>query len=123
MKSYEGVFIFPPDSTPDARKAQFKNLDDLFAKLQAEILQKNEWGKRPLGYHIRKFGEGHFCVIDFKMDPSKALEFRKSLDLQEEIIKYMVTVKNNFPDKKPAKAPKPARTPVAAPHHAAPAGK
>jgi small subunit ribosomal protein S6 len=108
MKSYEGVFIFPPDSAPDARKSQLKNLDDLFAKYQVEVLQKTEWGKRPLGYHIRKHNEGHFLIVDFKMDPSKAEEFRKSLELLEDVIKFMVTVKNVQSEKKAAKSAKPA---------------
>jgi small subunit ribosomal protein S6 len=117
MKSYEGVFIFPPDSAPDARKSQFKNLDDLFAKYQVEVLQKMEWGKRQLGYHIRKHSEGHFLIIDFKMDPAKTVEFRKSLELFEDVIKFMITVKNTQPEKKAAKtaAAKPAHSTAAHP--------
>lgn len=113
MKSYEGVFIFPPESAPEARKTQFKNLDDLFAKFQAEIVQKNEWGKRQLGYTIAKNSEGHVVVIDYKMDPAKTEEFRKALELQEDVIKYMITIKKTQPEKKSAKAPKPARTQAA----------
>ncbi len=116
MKQYEGVFIFPPDSAPDARKAQLKNLDDLFAKFHAEIVLKTEWGKRPLGYHIRKFSEGHFLIVDFKMDTAKAEEFRKSLELLEDVIKYMVTIKQTQPEKKPGKTAKPA--PAASAHPA-----
>lgn len=113
MKSYEGVFIFPPEAAAETRKAQFKNLDDLLAKFQAEIVLKNEWGKRPLGYTVRKFNEGHFCVIDYKMDPAKAVEFRKALQLQEDVIKYMITLKNLMPDKRPPKPSKPARAQAA----------
>ncbi len=113
MKAYEGVFIFPPDSAPDARKAQLKSLDDLFAKFQAEILQKNEWGKKQLGYHINKFSEGHFLVVDYKMETSKTEEFRKSVELLEDVIKYMITIKNIESEKKAAKlAAKPASTPA-----------
>lgn len=114
MKSYEGVFIFPPDSAPDARKSQFKNLDDLFAKYQVEVILKNEWGKRPLGYHIRKHSEGHFVVVDFKMDASKTEEFRKSLELLEDVIKFMITVKVPESAKKAAaRAAKPAHVTAA----------
>jgi small subunit ribosomal protein S6 len=118
MKSYEGVFIFPPDSAPDARKAQLKNLDDLFAKYQIEVLLKNEWGKRPLAYPIRKHAEGHFLIVDFKMDPSKAVEFRKSMELFEDVIKFMITVKYAQTEKKPSKSAKPAAHAAAA--HPAP---
>lgn len=111
MKSYEGIFIFPPESAPDARKAQMKNWDDLFHKFGAEVTQKNEWGRKPLGYPLRKFREGHILVADFKMDPAKAIEFRKSLELFEDLLKFMITVKD---EKKIAKAAAAAASKAAA---------
>lgn len=104
MNSYEGVFIFPPDVAPDARKAQFKSLDELFSKAGAEITQKTEWGKKQLGYTIKKFNEGHYLIVDYKMDPAKAEEFRKTVELQDSIIKYMITVRNLAAEKKSAAA-------------------
>src|SRR5689334_1986572 len=102
MRLYEAVFIFPPESTTEARKAQLQNLDDLFVKFKAEIIQKMEWGRKPLGYAVRKFHEGFFLVVDYQMDPAKATEFRKTLELQEDILKYMITVKNIKAEKKAA---------------------
>ena len=110
MRSYEGFFIFPPESTPDARKNQLKNLDDLIARYKGEVSQKIEWGKKSLGYAVRKFQEGHFLCYDFQMDPSQATEFRKGLQLQEELIKFTVTLKPviKVPVEKKASAPKAA---------------
>lgn len=110
MKSYEGLFIFPPESTPDVRKNQLKNLDDLIAKFKGQVQQKNEWGKKPLGYLIRKYQEGYTLVYDFQMDPAHATEFRRGLELQEDLMKFMVTVKHpvKVVEKKAPSAPKPA---------------
>ena len=119
MKSYEGVFIFPPESTADARKEQYKNLDEVLAKFQAHVLQKTEWGKRPLGYPLKKFREGFFWILDFRMLPAKMTEFRKTLELQEDLLKFMLTIKNTKSEKKPAeKGPVPAA--VSAPSSAVP---
>ncbi len=94
MKSYEGVFVFPPESAPEARKTQLKSLEDLISKFGGTIQQKQEWGRRPLGYAIRKFSEGYFVVCDFQMETGKATEFRKGLELQEDLLKFMVTSRN-----------------------------
>ncbi len=100
MKSYDGIFIFPPESAPEARKRQLKGVEDLFQKYQAQILEKVEWGKRPLGYAVRKMKEGYFILWSFQMETSKVAEFRHALNLQEELLKFMLTVK----PVKPAKA-------------------
>ncbi len=100
MNLYEGVFIFPPEETAENRKNQFKNLEDLFSRFQGEILHREEWGKKPLGYKVRKFREGHFLVIDFRMNPQKAVEFQKELPLQEGVIKFMVVTKSHKLDPK-----------------------
>ena len=124
MKAYEGIFIFPPESAADARKAQLKNLDDIISKFQGSIIQKNEWGKKPLGYPIKKFREGYVVVTDFEMPTSQATEFRKMLELQEDVLKYMITVKAKVkPDKKTV-SPAPPPAPVAQKtfRSAAPAG-
>ena len=118
MKSYEGFFVFPPESTPEVRKQQLKNLDDLIAKHKGQVAQKTEWGKKPLGYIIKKHQEGYGMIYDFQMDPAQATEFRKGLELQEDLIKFMVTVKVVAKAEKVSKpsAPKPAvKTPSAVP--------
>ena len=93
MKAYEGLFIFPPDSSAEARKEQFKNLDDAFAKFHGNVTQKTEWGKKQIGYPLKKFQEGHFLIVDFQMDPLQLPELNKVFNLQEGLLKFMITVK------------------------------
>jgi small subunit ribosomal protein S6 len=102
MRSYESIFIFPPEETPEARKKQLKNLEDLIQKFQGIVEQKVEWGKRPLGYPVKKFKEGYFILCDFQMEPKNIAEFRRNLELQEELVKFMVTLKNIRAVKKPS---------------------
>ena len=114
MKAYEGFFIFPPESNPDLRKTEIHQLEEGVKKFGGAVLQKIEAGKRPLGYPVRKFREGYVWIVDFQMDSLKAPEFRKALELQEGLLKYMVVVKKKVkPSKKSA-----GKTP----HASAPAG-
>lgn len=109
MKSYEGTFIFPPEQSTDLQKAQVQQVEDLIKKCKGSVVQKTEWGKKTLGYPIRKFREGYVVFLEFQMDTTQAPEFRKALELQERLIKFMITVKNIRPLKLSlAKAPTPA---------------
>ena len=118
MKAYEGLFVFPPESTPEVRKNQLKNLEDLIAKFKGQVTLKTEWGKKTLGYPIQKHAEGYSLVYDFLMDPSQAVQFHKGIDLQEDLIKYMITVKPQEKlkaEKKPAAPKAPVAVPTSRP--------
>lgn len=114
MKSYEGMFVFSPEISIETAKEQLKNVENLITKFQGQLVQAVEMGKRPLGYLVRKFREGQFFLLEYKLDPSKATEFRNSVQLQDDVIKFMITVKNEKAQKKllkqaeAGKAPRPA---------------
>ena len=103
MKPYEALFIFPPEATPEVRKNQDKNLEELLKKFGGTIVQKTEWGKKLLGYPLKKFREGYFLLLEFQMESLNMTEFRKGLELQEGLLKFMVTVKNPKTEKRPVK--------------------
>ncbi|HXV27585.1 MAG TPA: 30S ribosomal protein S6 [bacterium] len=119
MNSYEGLFIFPPESTPEARKKQDQSLEDLIRKFEGTIVEKNEWGKRPLGYPIKKFKEGFLVLVDFQLNPLKVGQLRHAFTLQEDFIKFMITRK---PAKVTKKASEKSKTPAAKPAQQVAAG-
>lgn len=104
MKAYEGLFFLPPDATADGRKNQLKNIESLITKYKGKVLQITEWGKRPVGYNIKKNHEAHGVVIDFQLDSLKVAELRGILLLQEDILKFMITAKNPKVEKRIAQA-------------------
>lgn len=87
MKKYEGLFIFPPED-----KDQAVEVTKWIEKFQGKVLQKTDLGKKTIGYQIKKFRDGKFLVFNFEMDPSRIQDFRKDLEQQETLLKYMVTV-------------------------------
>ena len=97
---YDGLIILPPEATPEVRKTQVKNLEDLVQKCNGTILQKVEEGRKPLGYPIRKHAEGYFLVFHFEMETGKVSEFKNALELHEDILTFMVTVQVLRKDKK-----------------------
>jgi len=110
MKKYEGLFIFPPEITGESHKDPAAEVVKWIEKFQGKVIQKTDLGKKPLGHMIRKYKDGRTFVFDFEMDPSRAQDFRKELELQENLLRYMVSI----PAKKPVLPPLPV-APVAAP--------
>ena len=104
MKKYEGLFIFPPDVTGESHKDPASEVTKWIEKFQGKVLQKTDLGKRHLGYLLGKYKEGRTFVFEYEMDPSRTQEFRKELELQENLLKYMVSI----PPKKVVLPPLPA---------------
>lgn len=92
MKKYEGLFIFPPEVTGESHKDPASEVAKWIEKFQGKVLQKIDLGKKRLGHLIGKYREGRMFVFDYEMDPSKTQEFRKELELQENLLKYMISV-------------------------------
>jgi len=107
MKKYEGLFIFPPEVTGEGRKDPGAEVIKWIEKFQGKVFQKNDLGKKPLGHMIGKYKDGKVLVVEFEMDPSRTQDFRKELELQENLLKYMVSI----PAKKATLPPLPATAP------------
>jgi small subunit ribosomal protein S6 len=93
MRAYEGIFIFPPDATPEVLKKQEQSLDELIQKFSGTVANKTDFGKKTLGYEIGKHRDGHFFVYDFSMEPAKMVEYRKALNLHDGLLKFMLLLK------------------------------
>ena len=115
MPTYELVVILPPDSGPDERKAQDKTLEDLVTRAGGKVNQKTELGKRPLGYLLGKHKEGFILLLDLSMETLAVAEFRKALELRDEVLSYMFTIKPTKEMVRPKSVPRAASKPSVSP--------
>ncbi|GEM_PF-2436624 len=92
-RKYEGLFVFPPEETPDACKEDEKRLDEAIRRLGGKVLDRTEWGRRTLGYPLRKLHEGRMILWNFEMDTHQLGELRRVLQLDEKILKSTIVKK------------------------------
>lgn len=90
MRKYEGIFIFPPQEAPEASKAEEKHLEEIISRFGGRILERKDWGRRPLGYSVRKFREGRVLVWNFEVEAAQIGELLKALHLDEKILKTTI---------------------------------
>lgn len=92
-RKYEGLFIFPPEETPEASREEEKHLDETIRRLGGKVLERNDWGRRPLGYPLRKLREGRVLLWNFEIDTPQLAELRRTLRLDEKILKSTIVRK------------------------------
>lgn len=94
MRLYEGLFILVPEASADARKSQLESIEDLVKKNQGVIRNKAEWGKKMVGYPLKKHRDGYYVIYDFEIEPAAIREIERVLRLDETVLKLMITAKN-----------------------------
>jgi len=93
LKNYEVLFILKPD-------LEKEGLDDLYKKIQENITKYNGQvgtveaiGKKALAYKIGNFKDGIYYLVNLKMDPGQVPTLNSDLKLDESIIRFMFTEK------------------------------
>jgi small subunit ribosomal protein S6 len=93
VKDYEAVYIF--DSALEDPKIEEKI--ERFHALVAgenggEITAVDHWGRRPLAYPIDDRENGYYVVTHFSTSVDKLPEYERLLQLDEELLRYMIVV-------------------------------
>ncbi len=88
---YELMYIVRPNVDEQSLAAVNEKVDKFIAAGGGELIKREDWGKRRLAYPIAKFTEGFYSVLQFNF-PSKAVhDLDRSLQLTEEILRFLVT--------------------------------
>lgn len=103
MRKYEGLFIFPPEEAPEASKEEEKRLEETIRRFGGRTTERRDWGRRPLGYALKKLREARILLWNFEMETHQLGEFRKALELDERILKSTIV---KPPTPKPVKESK-----------------
>lgn len=90
MKDYEGLFIIKPTVTDEAAKKLSTQIDTEITKNGGKVEAAEHMGKRGLGYSVKKYKEGIYYKVDFKIEPGKISELTKIYKLNEDILRATI---------------------------------
>ncbi|HHY45892.1 MAG TPA: 30S ribosomal protein S6 [Firmicutes bacterium] len=94
MRDYEVMFIIRPDLDEAAIEGVINKFEELIKNGGGEILKLDRWGKRRLAYEIQHLSEGFYVVIQFKAPSELAHELERVLRITDEVIRHLVTRKD-----------------------------
>lgn len=89
-RAYETVYIF--DSALEDQVIVDK-LAKFHALLSAEgEITLDHWGRRTLAYKIGRRDTGYYVVARFTCDPTALPEFERALKLDDDVVRYLVSI-------------------------------
>jgi small subunit ribosomal protein S6 len=93
MRNYELAYI----AHPELDESTLTNLEERVAgwidAAGGKINKVDRWGKRRLAYEIQKQMDGYYYILDLDMPTSACVVVERDLRLSEQILRFMITVK------------------------------
>ena len=105
---YESMFIVDVTGGEDAVKASVEKFVGLINANSETVYEVNEWGKRRLAYPINDKPEGYYVVVTFKANPEFPAEFERLANIDETILRSMISRLENEPAVKATEETAPA---------------
>lgn len=93
MNKYELMLLCASSEkeTKEVAETNFKKISTFLTTHKVADFKENFLGEKTLAYPIQKNTRAFFTVMNFELDVKKAKELTKFLNLQEEIIRYLLT--------------------------------
>lgn len=83
--------VLSPEATEDEVTATVERVKGLISKSAGDVEEHEVLGVRPLAYPIKKFHEGTYVLTRFTLDSSQVMEFNRTLDASEDILRFLLT--------------------------------
>jgi len=90
MKQYEGMFILKPDLDKATIDKTLGQIQENITKSKGAIAETKEMGKNRLAYHLKKYKEGIYYLVNFSVIPDAIDAIKKNLSLNESILRMMI---------------------------------
>lgn len=95
MREYEVAVILKPGLEDKDRAQLLERVEGwLTSGEESNKPEADHWGQRSLAYPIKKFTEGYYIFYTAKLEPSQVREFERNVVFAEDVIRYLVTRKD-----------------------------
>lgn len=101
--TYELTVIYPADLGETKNKKALEALEGLVEKADGKIVEKRDWGRKPLVYPIKKATEGYFVHWVVELPATGPGALTKAFSMDEKVLRHLIIkTKPGVSEKKPA---------------------
>ncbi len=90
VNTYEGMFILDSSKAAVSWDDAVKQVHDILAKHQAEIVASRHWDERRLAYPVNGHRKGTYLLTFFKTDAERLKEIFADIHLSELILREQI---------------------------------
>ncbi len=89
MRKYETILIMNPDLSEGDLKTEVSKIESQLTSHKAQSIRSDRWGKKELGYRMKKKSVGSYVSVHFEGNTSELVdEMTSLLRINEHILKF-----------------------------------
>ncbi|MDO8577572.1 MAG: 30S ribosomal protein S6 [Dehalococcoidales bacterium] len=92
LRDYELTVIIKPDIDAEKLEARINAISQFITDKGGTVSEIQKWGKRKLGYPIKRILEGIYVLVKCKMKPASGKELEATLRISEDILRHLLIV-------------------------------
>jgi small subunit ribosomal protein S6 len=93
MRDYELTYLIAPELSEEEAKSLQDKVVSLMRELEGVSAGEGLPLRRRLAYPIKKKNEAYLGFVSFQMSAEKLLEFEKKLKLEDQILRFLISIK------------------------------
>jgi len=91
-RKYELVAILAEEAKTEDQEKTAVLIKKLISGSESDKVTFKNWGKKEFSYPIKKKQSGVYLFFEFSLDSEKTASLKQKLQLDEKIIRYLLTV-------------------------------
>ncbi|MBI2009767.1 MAG: 30S ribosomal protein S6 [Candidatus Chisholmbacteria bacterium] len=88
--TYELTVVYPADLGETKNKKALQALEGLVEKSKGRIIEKRDFGRKPLAYPIKKATEGYYAHWLVELPTTGPQALTKAFSMDEKVLRYLV---------------------------------
>ncbi len=93
MRIYETGFILAPNLAEEETEQIIRQMADIVAQREGQLIKQDRWGKRRLAYPIKKFSEGFYVFFQYEGKADIPLELERRFKQTDLVLRYLTLKK------------------------------
>ena len=89
MKTYELMTVIKPNLDAEETDKLIDAVGKIISDLKGSVKSVDKTGRKKLAYDIQGFRDGFFATLNFDLPETAAAEFRRQLNLNDNILRFM----------------------------------
>ena len=92
VRDYELMYIVRPDVDEDGLRAAVDSVKALIEGLGGEVHKTTMWGKRRLAYEVKRLRDGHYVIVETRLDGSRVSDLERALRIHDTVFRHLLVV-------------------------------